>query len=77
MFFFFVLYITKYNTNYKCLARYIWIINNDRKRTHCLIIKINLVLLLMPLLPLPLPLLPLPLPPQKHQNIPPVVLLRL
>ena len=42
--FFFVLYITKYNTNYKCLARIIWI--NNRRLTHCLIIKINWQLVL-------------------------------
>ena len=44
--FFFVLYITKYNTNYKCLAQVSWIINNNRKMTHCLIIKINWQLVL-------------------------------
>ena len=49
-FFFFVLYITKYNANYKCLARIIWIIYNNNWLTHCLLIKINrqLVLLLTP-----------------------------
>ena len=33
-FFFFVLYITKYNTNYKCLARIIWIIYNNSLIQH-------------------------------------------